>query len=234
MNAILAMPSHRRGQKLAYSFDEDEWTLAWDAVRAAGLAPGTRIAPHGFERPLPAWFWKGTGLIPDETAPLFLRAVPTTVGSGIVLHDAAAPDIDEEARRLHAAAPARSEADWQRHRLARDAPDTEADFPMGAFVAPVRHDEALAERMRHPGGRVVTWTRIEPGAAPTEFMRLQEAVGAYHVVMAELPEGRRTVGLWAGEAAPTTGVAVKPVLRRLFRQQGAWRYGVKFAPSPFS
>ena len=80
------------------------------------------------------------------------------------------------------------------------------------------------------GGKVLTWTRIEPGAAPTEFLRLQEAVGAYHVVLVEAKDGTRTVGIWAGDAPPATGQAVRPVLRRLCRQQGEWRHGVKFAP----
>jgi uncharacterized OB-fold protein len=75
---------------------------------------------------------------------------------------------------------------------------------------------------------VVTWTTVSAGAAPTEFARLQDAVGAYHVVLVEFPDGKRTVGLWTDTSPPTVGAAARTVLRRLFRTQGSWRYGVKF------
>jgi uncharacterized OB-fold protein len=226
---VAAFPSYKRGQKLAFSFDEDELALAWDAVRRANLAPGTKVAA---QLDLPAWWWSGTGLAKDDAAPLALRAVPTTLGPSVCLHGAGEePDVESAAKAAYALAPARPEAEWQKHRTARDAPDTEADFPLGAYVLPARHEAVTAERMRLDPGVVVSWTTIGAGAAPTEFQRLQEAVSAYHVALVELPGGRRTVALWAGVEAPRTGQACGPVLRRLLRTQGAWRHGVKFAPS---
>ena len=229
MTLHVAMPSRRRGQKLAYSFDEDELSLAWDAVRKAGLPAGTAV--RAADLAVPAWFWQGTGLVPDASAALALRAVPTTLGPAVALSSGEGlPDVEVEARRLHAAAKERPEPEWQKHRVARDGPDTEADFPLGAYVLAARHEQVTAERMRLGPGKVASWTTIGAGAAPTEFLRLQEAVGAYHVVLVE-HAGGATVGLWAGDAAPTTGQACAPVLRRLFRTQGAWRHGVKFAPA---
>ncbi|MCA1819869.1 MAG: hypothetical protein LC620_07475 [Halobacteriales archaeon] len=232
MTPVTAFPSHKRGQKLAFSFDEDEVTLAWDAVRRAGLAPGTKVSA---ELDLPAWWWDGTGLAREGAAPLVLRFVPTTLGPCACLHGVGdEPDVESAAKAAYALAPTRPEAEWQRHRAARDAPDTEADFPLGAYVLPARHEAVTAERMRlrlGPDAAVASWTTIGPGAAPTEFQRLQEAVGAYHVALVDLPDGGRTVGLWAGGEAPATGQPCQPVLRRLLRTQGAWRHGIKFAPS---
>jgi hypothetical protein len=233
MTLIAAFPSHRRGQKLAFSFDEDDLTLAWDAAVRATIPVGAKVAA---ELDLPSWWWAGTGLVKDDGAPLVLRAVPTTLGPSVCLHARGEqPDVEAAAKAAYALAPTRPEAEWQRHRLARDAPDTEADFPLGAYVLPARHEAVTAERMRlrlGPEARVASWTTIGAGAAPTEFQRLQEAVGAYHVALVDLPGGARTVGLWAGAEAPRTGQEARPVLRRLLRTQGAWRHGVKFAPLP--
>ncbi|HUR25425.1 MAG TPA: hypothetical protein VM327_05360 [Candidatus Thermoplasmatota archaeon] len=227
MTLVLAMPSHRRGQKLWPSFDEDDVTLAWQAVR--GLKRGTAVRTEGLA--LPDWFWAGTGLKPDPAATTSLRLVGTTVGGAIALLDGPflEPDVEAAARQRFAQAPTRTEADWQKHRVAREAPDAEADFPLGAYVLGPRHDAVLTRRLQMPPGKVLSWTTIGAGAAPSEFIRLQDAVGAYHVVLVDCG-GERTVGLWAGDAQPRTGQTVQPVLRRLFRTQGAWRYGVKFAP----
>jgi hypothetical protein len=230
MILVAAFPSHKRGQKLAFSFDEDDLTLAWDAVRKANLAPGTQVAvAAGLD--LPAWWWSGTGLAKDDGAMLVLRAIPTTLGPSVCLHGKSEEaDVEAAAKSAYALAPTRSEAEWQRHRTARDAPDTEADFPLGAYVLPARHEAVTAERMRLPNGNVASWTTIGAGAAPTEFQRLQEAVGAYHVALLDLPDGTRTVALWAGAEPPATGQEARFVLRRLLRTQGAWRHGVKAAP----
>jgi hypothetical protein len=225
----VAMPAFRRGQKLAFSFDEDELTLAWDAVRAAGLAHRTAVRPVGLQ--VPEWWWRGTGLQPDEAAPLRLESTPTTRGPAVTLHaQPAAPDVEPASLRLYGAAPARPEAEWQRHRIARDAPDTEADHPLGAYVTAPRHEQVTALRMRLGPGVVRSWTQVGAGAAPTEFLRFQEAVGAYHVVLVEGADGTRTVGLWAGAVPPRTGDRAEPALRRLYRTQGAWRHGIKFLP----
>lgn len=224
----LAAPQRRRGQKLWPSFDEDDVTLAWDAVR--GLKPGTAVRSEGLV--LPDWFWAGTGLKADPAAALALRAVGTTVGGVVALHDGTLlePEAEAAAKAAYGKAASRPEAEWQRHRLARESPDGEADFPLGAYVLGARHDAVLAQRLRLPAGTVLSWTTIGAGAAPAEFIRLQDAIGAYHVVLADCG-GERTAGLWVGDGAPRTGQAVRPVLRRLFRTQGAWRYGVKFAPA---
>jgi hypothetical protein len=228
-NVFVAMPARRRGQKLAYSFDEDELTLAWDAVRRAQLPANSKVATADLT--VPAWFWHGTRLVHDPAAAWTLRAVPTTVGPAVVLHPTGAlPEVEGEAKVLHSAARERPEPEWQKHRTAREGQDTEADFPLGAFVIPARHEAVTAQRMTLGSGKVATWTSIGAGAAPTEFLRLQDAVGAYHVVLVD-HVGGPTVGLWAGDAPPSTGQACGPVLRRLFRTQGAWRHGVKFAPA---
>jgi hypothetical protein len=225
-----AAPRCRRGQKLWPSFDEDDVTLAWQAVR--DLKPGTAVATQGLE--LPPWFWAGTGLRPDPAAALTVRPVGTTVGGIVALHDSSSallePETEAAARQAFGKAPTRPEADWQRHRLARESPDAEADFPLGAYVLATRHDAVLAQRLRLTAGKVLSWTTIGAGAAPAEFIRLQDAVGAYHVVLVDCG-GERTVGLWAGDEVPRTGQPAKPVLRRLFRTQGTWRYGVKFVPA---
>ncbi len=229
----VAMPSFRRGQKLAYSFDEDELTLAWDVLRQARLAPGATLQEHGLV--LPAWFLAGLDLRRAPDAPVAVSAVATTLGPAVAVHPAGVvPDLGARAQALHAAAPERPEPEWQRHRAAREGPDTEADFPLGAFVLAARHDAVTAQRMRLGPATVRSWTSVGAGAAPTEFLRLQEAVGAYHVVLvasADGPAGKATVGLWTGDRVPATGQACRPVLRRLFRTQGAWRHGVKFAPA---
>jgi hypothetical protein len=160
--------------------------------------------------------------------------VPTTLGPSVAIHDATghAPDVEAAAKALHEAAPARREDAWQRHRTARDAPDTEADYPLGAYVMPSRHEAVTASRMKLGAGKVVTWTQVGVGAAPTEFTRWQEAFGPYHTVMVAFPDGSRTVGLWGAETPPAAGQPVQPALRRLWKTQGAWRHGVVFVPVP--
>lgn len=220
-----AAPALASGGRLHFAFDEDELTLAWDAVRAAKLPAGSALQTDGIQ--LPAWWWAGTGLRHDAQAGLVLRLVRTSLGPVAFVDDGRAKDPEALAHAALALAPA---ADVSRIQAAREAPDTEADAPLGAYVLPSRHEQVTAGRMRLPAGKVVSWTTIGAGAAPTEFLRLQEAVGAYHVVLAECG-GARTVGLWAGDGAPRAGQACRPVLRRLFRTQGAWRHGIKFAPA---
>lgn len=223
-----AAPALASSGSLHFAFDEDELTLAWDAVRAAKVPPGSALAVDGLE--LPPWWWAGTGLRKDAQAGLVLRLVRTSIAPIVFVDDGRAVDPEGLAHAALALAPSAQVGQLDRVRAAREAPDGEADFPLGAYVLASRHEQVLAERMRLLAGRVVSWTAIGSGAAPTEFMRLQDAVGAYHVALVECA-GRRTVGLWSGDSAPTVGQACKPVLRRLFRTQGAWRYGVKFAPA---
>jgi hypothetical protein len=224
----IAMPSHRRGQKLAFSFDEDELTLAWDALRQANLGPGTRVAVSGIA--LPIWFLDGFRLTAAEGVDTVLSLVPTTVGPAVAVSAGPPGDLEAHASALHAKAPTRPEAEWQKHRLAREGQDAEGDYPLGAFVHATRHEVVTRGRMTLSPGKIISSTTIGPGAAPTEFVRLQDAVGAYHVVLVE-SANVRTVGLWAGEQAPQLGAPCQPVLRRLFRTQGTWRHGIKFEPA---
>lgn len=76
-------------------------------------------------------------------------------------------------------------------------------------------------------------TRIGRGGAPSEFALEQAQVGAYWVGVVEWPgHGVRVTARLSGfdEAAPAIGQKVHAVVRRLFDQEGATRYGVKFAP----
>jgi hypothetical protein len=214
--------------QLHYAFDEDAVTLAWDAVRAANVPHGAALSVDGPD--LPAWWWTGTGLRKDVQAGLVLRFVMTSVGPVVVVDDGSRRDPEALAHAALALAPAADSGMLERIRAARESADGEADFPLGAYVLPARHDAVLVERMRLPPGKVLSWTTIGAGAAPSEFIRLQDAVGAYHVVLVDCG-GKRTVGIWCGAEAPRTGQAVRPALRRLFRSQGAWRYGVKFSPA---
>jgi uncharacterized OB-fold protein len=81
--------------------------------------------------------------------------------------------------------------------------------------------------------RVYALTRIGHGGAPSEFALEQAQVGAYWVAILEWPDARvRVTARLSGfdEAGPAIGDAVRPVVRRLFTQEGRVRYGVKFAP----
>ena len=76
-------------------------------------------------------------------------------------------------------------------------------------------------------------THIGRGGAPSEFALEQAQVGAYWVAVVEWPEhGVKVTARLAGydEAGPAIGDRVRPVVRRLFEQEGKVRYGVKFAP----
>lgn len=80
---------------------------------------------------------------------------------------------------------------------------------------------------------VVASTTIGRGGAPSEFAREQRLTGSYDVAIVEMAEGPRVVARLAdvepGEAG--IGDAVEPVLRRLYEQEGAVRYGTKFRPA---
>lgn len=222
-----AMPAVRRGQKMAFSFDEDEWTLLYDAVVKEGPGP---LQLKGFPGPPPSWLTAIACPVQDD-APRTASLLATMAGPLVAVHAGDLPDVEAVAQEHFRRAPTRPEADWQRHRLARDLPDSERDFPLGAFVLPERFEAVTAERLGMGTARVRLHTTMGLGAAPTEFGRLQDAVGPFHVVLVEHEAGR-TVGIWTETTAPAPGTLAKPVLRRLFRMQGAWRYGVKFGPAP--
>lgn len=83
-----------------------------------------------------------------------------------------------------------------------------------------------------PEAKVYAVTRIGRGGAPSEFALEQMQVGAYWVAVVEWPEHHvRLAARLSGydEQGPRIGDAVRPVVRRLFTQEGRARYGVKFA-----
>ena len=103
--------------------------------------------------------------------------------------------------------------------------------PRGACIACRGH--AFADHPLPREAVVYTATRIGQGGAPSEFALEQAQTGAYWVGVVEWPEQgvRVTARLWGyDENGPAIGDVVRPVVRRLFEQQGAVRYGVKFAP----
>lgn len=80
---------------------------------------------------------------------------------------------------------------------------------------------------------VVASTTIGRGGAPSEFAREQRLTGSYDVAIVELEEGPRVVARLADVEPGEAGVGddVEPVLRRLYEQEGAVRYGTKFRRS---
>lgn len=79
--------------------------------------------------------------------------------------------------------------------------------------------------------RVYTMTRIGRGGAPNEFALEQTQVGAYWVALVEWPEHAvKVIARLSGydEEGPRIGDRVRPVIRRLFEQEGRVRYGTKF------
>ncbi|HVL49146.1 MAG TPA: OB-fold domain-containing protein [Candidatus Thermoplasmatota archaeon] len=89
-------------------------------------------------------------------------------------------------------------------------------------------------RERLAGRAVVeTFTVIGRGGSPGEFAPEQAFAGEYPVAVVRFEEGPRVTARLAdvetGRIA--IGLEVEPALRRLYRQQGAWRYGLKFVPT---
>ena len=82
------------------------------------------------------------------------------------------------------------------------------------------------------GGIVVAETTIGKGGQPTEFDAQVAAFGGYSVVLAELAPGAR-VTLQVTDASPGSlpiGSRIGTRLRRLYPQEGEWRYGRKAVP----
>ncbi|HLE98180.1 MAG TPA: OB-fold domain-containing protein [Candidatus Thermoplasmatota archaeon] len=105
----------------------------------------------------------------------------------------------------------------------------------GWLPAPTRCPDCGGQTRPHafaPRGTVHAVTVIGRGAAPSEFAEQQRAVGDYAVAVVELEHGARVVGQ-VTDVEPRTlkvGDEVEPVLRRLYEQQGAVRYGQKWRP----
>jgi|GEM_PF-376204 len=81
-------------------------------------------------------------------------------------------------------------------------------------------------------GTVETYTVVAKGAGPSEYDPWQSVAGEYAVVVARFGAAR-VPGVWTD--APTSslriGARVEPVFRRLFGQDGEWRYGLKLRPA---
>jgi uncharacterized OB-fold protein len=82
-------------------------------------------------------------------------------------------------------------------------------------------------------GTVETFTIVAKGAGPSEFDPLQAVQGEYGVVVARFGPAR-VPGLVADADLTRlrVGLDVAPVFRRLYGQDGEWRYGLKFRPWP--
>jgi len=82
-------------------------------------------------------------------------------------------------------------------------------------------------------GTVYAYTIIGKGAAPSEFLEQQLAVGEYATAVVELDDGPRVAAMLT-DVEPTKvriGMAVRTVFRTLYTQEGMTRYGFKFAPA---
>ncbi len=92
--------------------------------------------------------------------------------------------------------------------------------------------EALQPHALNPRGRLHSFTIIARGAAPTEFLEQQEAQGEYAIGLVQLEDGPRiTAQITDVEpGALEVEMPVGLVLRKLYRQEGIVRYGMKFRP----
>lgn len=79
-------------------------------------------------------------------------------------------------------------------------------------------------------GTIHTFTTIAKGAGPTEFDEWQALDGDYVVAIVDVAPGVRVAGMMTSIDPKTVkiGQRVRGVLRRLYAQEGAWRYGTKF------
>lgn len=80
-------------------------------------------------------------------------------------------------------------------------------------------------------GRLYSWTTVASG--PSEFDPWLQVWGEYTVAIVEHELGIRLAGILldADASGLHEGQALEPVLRRLYAQDGSWRYGVKFRPA---
>jgi len=245
MTTHVGAPDLRFQGRLVWPFDEDAVTTAWEMLRALQMPPGSVLGVDGLE--LPEWWWNASGMQHGEGG-WQMYGVAGEHGEAVVLSDEGVSPIAGTLVRALAAARRLDVAQHDALAEALAASAEAADFPLGAQVTAARHDDVLVERLRWAATagdlRVVTWTRMAPGTAPAEFMRRQRASGAYSVVMVaaqkhspaaaiagdDRAEPNRTVGIWTGTEEPQIGASVRPVLRRLYIREGAWRYGMAFAP----
>ena len=82
-------------------------------------------------------------------------------------------------------------------------------------------------------GRLYTHTVIAAGGGPTEFDPFQDTDGTYGVGIVDFGDAIRVAGILTDTdlASLNIGQKMEPVFRRIYAQEGAWRYGTKFRAS---
>jgi uncharacterized OB-fold protein len=108
-------------------------------------------------------------------------------------------------------------------------------FPSrGACRACGARDGLRPEPLASREGTVEAITTVRSGAQPTEFDPQVERFGAYDVAIVRLaPDIRATFQVTdAPPGALRVGDPVRTALRRLYPQEGEWRYGRKAVPAP--
>jgi uncharacterized protein len=79
-------------------------------------------------------------------------------------------------------------------------------------------------------GHLYTYTAIAAGGGPSEFDPLQDVEGTYGVGIVDFGDAIRIAGILAETdlAQVAIGDKMEAVFRRIYAQEGAWRYGTKF------
>ncbi|HWG91657.1 MAG TPA: OB-fold domain-containing protein [Candidatus Thermoplasmatota archaeon] len=146
-------------------------------------------------------------------------------------HFAFETGIPEEPMGAYVSLPAFAETLPARLRLLADrcAGCGSLQYPPRPACAECGGREFAPERLSGRG-TVYACTIIGRGGAPSEFALQQALTGEYGVAVVELAEGPRVAAQIADldPAALKIGAPLQAVVRRLYRQQGVTRYGVKF------
>lgn len=79
-------------------------------------------------------------------------------------------------------------------------------------------------------GSLYTHTVIAAGGGPTEFDPFQDTDGTYGVAVVDFGDAIRVAGILTDTDLPSLAIGQKmdAVFRRVYAQEGAWRYGTKF------
>ncbi|MCA1813329.1 MAG: zinc ribbon domain-containing protein, partial [Halobacteriales archaeon] len=100
-------------------------------------------------------------------------------------------------------------------------------FPPRAACAQCGSPQLAPHRLQGTG-EVHSVTTIGRGSAPAEFAEQQRRMGSYDVAIVQLAEGPRVAAMLTGPAGQARiGDAVELVVRKLYTQDGAPRYGFK-------
>ncbi|MDE1837801.1 MAG: hypothetical protein KGJ23_14455 [Euryarchaeota archaeon] len=105
--------------------------------------------------------------------------------------------------------------------------------PVGRCHRCGTRDSLRRGRLPHRG-KVESATVIHPGAQPTEFDWHQETYGRYGVALVRFPDGDLLTFQLTDQqpAVSALGADVELELRRLYPQEGSWRYGLKAVVLP--